>query len=148
MNIWSFHQLVSGRLLQLNLLNVWVGQRLAKSTSAFWRGVGSQNVGWGMINLAIAVFGSLATRRRLDKLENPMDTSIMRKEASSLRRALWINTGLDVFYIAGGWRLARKSGAEKLMRRGIGIGIVLQGALLFGFDLIHALRLSDDDLNA
>jgi carboxylesterase len=51
---------------------------------------------------------------------------------------LWINTGLDVLYIAGGITLASILGPGNPGWLGHGWGIMVQGAFLFFFDLIHA----------
>ena len=60
------------------------------------------------------------------------------REAGGLRRLLWINAGLDVLYVAGGLLLAFTLGRRSPFAAGSGWGIVLQGAFLFGFDLLHA----------
>jgi hypothetical protein len=62
----------------------------------------------------------------------------------ALSRVLWINTGLDVGYVAGGVALATtkgRRGANRHFWQGTGWGIVLQGGFLLLFDLIHALLL-------
>jgi len=51
---------------------------------------------------------------------------------------LWINTALDVLYVAGGLILALAFGSRGMDWQGHGWGIVVQGAFLFLFDLIHA----------
>jgi len=139
MTIWQFNRQVSSRLLQINIVNMMLGQRLLRY-EGFWKGVGTQAVAWSSINIAIAFFGNLFTRRRLDKLENPFEVSVVTKEAVNLRRVLWINTGLDVLYMVGGLILARTRGKQSAFARSNGMGIVLQGLLLFVFDLVHALR--------
>ncbi|MBN2006671.1 MAG: hypothetical protein JXA21_25180 [Anaerolineae bacterium] len=64
-----------------------------------------------------------------------------------MARLLWINTGLDVIYVTVGLILAYGGPSKETnpapRRRGSGWGVVLQGAALFLFDLMHALRLSD-----
>ena len=61
------------------------------------------------------------------------------KDTRMLRRVLWVNTGLDVLYIAGGLKLMRTRGRTDERSKGHGAGIVVQGAFLFIFDLIHAV---------
>lgn len=138
MNIWQYSKALSNRLTQWNIINILAGLLLWPG-GAFWRGFGSQNIGWGIINLGIAFFGSYFTQQRFDALENPLDAEIQIKEARSLRRLLWINAGLDVLYMLGGQWLAQTRGSTRPYWRGLGWGIVLQGALLFVFDVIHAL---------
>ncbi len=137
MSIWQFNSLLSNRLRNWNLLNMLVGGALLLA-KPFWRGFGSQNIGWGVINLAIAFFGNYFTQQRYEKLDDPLQSAIQAKEARNLRRILWINTGLDVLYMLGGYRLVQTRGAQDERWRGMGWGIILQGVLLFVFDLIHA----------
>ena len=67
------------------------------------------------------------------------------EQARKLRRLLWLNAALDVGYVAGGWWFAHRfngaQGERDRSVRGHGYGIILQGAFLFLFDVIHALRL-------
>ncbi|MBE0669515.1 MAG: hypothetical protein IH588_02905 [Anaerolineales bacterium] len=60
------------------------------------------------------------------------------KEALFIRKVLWVNFGLDVLYILGGFWVIQSY--TELFWQGTGWGIVLQGTFLFFFDLIHALR--------
>lgn len=138
--IWDFQQTVSQRLLRLNIVNIGLGVVLALFGKGVSRGIGTQAVGWGLINVAIAVFGSRGTRSRYDKMENPLDPAIRAREARNLRLILLVNTVLDVFYMLGGRWLAQNRGKEDERMRGTGYGIILQGALLFVFDLIHAFQ--------
>lgn len=137
MTIWQFNDSLSRRLLTWNLINVAVGVLLGFARP-FWRGVGSQSVGWGLINVAIALVGQVVTSRRHARLPDPLAPEVMFREAHNLRRLLWVNTALDVLYMIGGVRLAQTRGRSSSMWKGIGLGIVIQGALLFVFDLIHA----------
>jgi hypothetical protein len=52
-----------------------------------------------------------------------------------LRNTLFINAGLDVLYVLGGaYMLSRP---EETWRGG-GLAIIIQGAFLLAFDLLHA----------
>jgi hypothetical protein len=62
----------------------------------------------------------------------------LRREALKLRRLLWINAGLDVIYIVGGVGLALTLGTRNTRWYGHGVGIIVQGAFLLVFDLVHA----------
>jgi hypothetical protein len=103
----------------------------------FWRGVGSQFLGWAAVNAAIAVGGEFVSeQRRVREADSSLPKGMMR-EANKLQRLLWINAALDVVYMLGGlWMLGRNR--EKSWLRGVGLGIILQGLFLFVFDLIHA----------
>jgi hypothetical protein len=142
MTIWEFHRVLTGRLFRLNLINVLAGLILQRS-GRFLGGIGTQAVGWGVINIAIALIGAALTRRRYHRLDDPYDASLVGKERRSLRRLLIINAGLDILYILGGYHLVNKQGKTSESVRGHGWGIMIQGALLFVFDLIHAFVLPD-----
>src|SRR5690348_15851237 len=106
MNIWDFSQQLSQRLFRLNLINIFTGLWLA-SGDGFWRGFGSQNIGWGVINIVIAAVGSIMTRRRYNTLPNPHAGEIQRKVSRGLKRLLLFTAGLYIFYIVRAWRFAR-----------------------------------------
>ncbi|MFW5748265.1 MAG: DUF6992 family protein [Chloroflexota bacterium] len=133
--IWQFSRVLSSRLMNINLFNIWLGRRLIRQ-GEFWRGVGTQAVGWGVINIAIAAFGLLNTRSKLDKLDDVNDPEAAIEQTRGLRRALRINAPLNLLYMWGGYRLAARSG-ENTYRRGTGWGIVLQGFILLCFDTFH-----------
>jgi hypothetical protein len=137
MNIWEFSELLSRRLLSWNILNILIGLTLWLR-SPFWRGVGSQSIGWGLINSAIAIVGGAVTHQRFKNLPDPLSANVTSREARNLRRILWVNTFLDVLYILGGARFSQTQDKTDKLRQGIGAGIVIQGALLFVFDLVHA----------
>lgn len=143
MRIWEFNETLSERLFSWNIVNVFVGLILSL-LKPFWQGIGSQSVGWGLINIAIAIVGSRVADRRYRNLTDPLDIEVTLRESRNLRRILWVNTFLDVIYVLGGLRLAQTRGKKDQMWRGMGIGIVIQGAMLFIFDLIHARAVPDE----
>ncbi|MEJ5250021.1 MAG: hypothetical protein WHS90_19775 [Caldilinea sp.] len=136
--IASFQSQLTTRLLAWGLFNVIIGALLQGTSSPFWRAFGQQSIGWGVINTALAIFGRHGLRR---KLARGYPTEEAQRDAHNLRRILWINTGLDVLYVAGGWQLARSRGGVDAKACGHGVGVVVQGAFLFVFDLLHAIRL-------
>ena len=142
-NIWEFQAKLSGRLFMINILNMSLGERLIRR-KGFWRAFGIQALVWGIINIGIAIFGRITSNNRMDKLENPLDDAVMKKETRNLRLLLWLNTGLDVLYMLVGLRFVRKSNGNS-RKRGTGAGIILQGLLLFVFDLVHAQELSSEE---
>ena len=97
---------------------------------------GLQAVVWGAIDAGIAAFG---LRGLGAKLERTIDPPQADREAARLRRILWINTALDVLYIAIGAAILLTLGRADPFARGSGWGIILQGGFLFFFDLLHAL---------
>ncbi len=142
MTIWQFNQTLTRRLLSWASASIATGLSLLLHGSPTQQGVGTQFVGWGVINLLIALIGGRSSRQRA-AAPAAHQPETLAKETRNLRRLLWINTGLDVFYMLGGWQLARTKGKADPRWRGQGWGIVAQGAFLFFFDLIHAFILSD-----
>ena len=134
--IWDFQDALSRRLLLWAALSIAAGAALWLFGGPFWRGFGLQAAVWGGIDAAIALFGQRSARKRQAAAAPGPETTAA--EARSLRRLLWINTGLDVLYVAGGLLLAFTLGRSDPFAAGSGWGIVLQGAFLFGLDLLHA----------
>jgi len=108
---------------------------------SFWRGFGLQALSWGAADAAIAAIGRRSMANRQAELADPSDPASMRPETLKLRRLLWLNTLLDILYIAGGLGLNATRGRNEPAWRGHGWGIILQGAFLFLFDLYHVLVL-------
>ena len=142
MNIWQFQKIVTQRLQQWAGASIFLGMIMQWPANKTARGIGVQFVGWGLINAAIAFFGQRATQKRQQQA-NAHTLITLTRETKNLRRLLWVNSGLDLFYMAGGWWLARRRGRDSLHWRGQGIGIMLQGGFLFLFDYAHARVLND-----
>jgi hypothetical protein len=132
--IWAFQEVLSRRLRLWALLSLLGGVFLHYSSGLFWRGFGIQALAWGAIEAAIAVVGERHAHRQ-SALPSTLEQRA--NEAQRLRRLLWLNTGLDVLYVAGGLALALTLGARDPSWRGHGWGIVAQGGFLFLFDLFH-----------
>jgi hypothetical protein len=139
-DIWQFQAQLAEKLLAWSGVSVAGGIALLLLGDRFWRGFGSQCVGWGAIDALIAAFG---LRGALTKADTPDAHTPARqtRERATLRRILWINTSLDVGYVTGGAALALTRGKRDRFLRGVGWGIVFQGGFLFFFDLLHALLL-------
>lgn len=96
-------------------------------TRAFFQG----NAAWNVVNLAIAG-GSLLRKPR----PHPPDLATAAAEADSLDRALLVNIGLDVAYIAAGWALSERAARTASPQlAGWSDALVLQGSFLLGFDV-------------
>lgn len=134
-NIWAYQQSLSNRLIRWNVANIGIGV-LVSFFSPFWRGVGSQGIGWGVINILIGLAGGRAARRKAAQPDAHTPDKQMH-EANNLFRLLVINAGLDILYMLGGRWLIRKSAAQPY-RHGMGWGIIVQGFLLFLFDVTQA----------
>ncbi len=129
--IWKFESDLTNRLLVWSILSLLSGLYAWFATNEFGRGFGIQLVAWGAVDAAIAIVGAGTAARR-------KSTADPKKEALFIRKVLWINFGLDMLYILGGvW--VTQTFSESFWQ-GTGWGIVLQGAFLFLFDLIRALR--------
>lgn len=131
-DIWAFNRRVSRSLLSWNVVNIAAGFVLS-TKGTLLRAIGSQSIGWGLINIGIAVFGQKAADQRKASLPDPDSPDVQARERRNLTRLLAINAGLDLLYIWGGLRLARRRGAGS-RTVGIGIGIMIQGLLLYVFD--------------
>jgi hypothetical protein len=131
-DVWKFSADVSDRLLTWNMFNIIAGVIIGRR-GGILRGFASQNIGWGMINSAIALLGHRMNLRRMATIDDPEDPAVQRAESRNLRLILAVNGLLDILYILGGRRIARGTNLLS-MRRGIGLGIMVQGALLFLFD--------------
>lgn len=138
MNIWEYQRTILQRLLQWSLFSLVAGV-LMLFGSRFWRAVGRQFIGWGLVNMGIVYVGRRMGEERLKALPDPRDAQTVREETSKLRRLLEVNALLDVLYMAGGRLLVRR-GAW-----GTGVGILVQGTFLFIFDLIHANEIPKED---
>jgi hypothetical protein len=139
--MWTFNERVSRWLFNWNALNFAAGVILQRG-GKLSRAVGSQNIGWAVINIAIALFGSQGGRKRKAALADPSDVTVQTREKRNLTRILWINWGLDFLYIMGGARYATIGTRPSAWRVGTGLGIMLQGAFLLVFDslLLRQLR--------
>ncbi len=115
--------------------SVAVGAAMLVSGRPFWRAFGTQNVTWGVIDGGIAQLGQISADRKQGSATADVEVA----HARQLRRLLWINTALDVLYVAGGVFIYR-SRPHAEARRGHGVGVIVQGGFLFFFDLWHALR--------
>jgi hypothetical protein len=136
MTIWDFQIRLTRRLLIWSVLSVALSTLTFFFANQLLRGVAIQFFAWGMIDAGIALFGAYASAKKQTKLQS--DEPAETKEANWLERVLWINTALDVLYILGGIWLMQTKGAESLLWRGHGLGVVIQGGFLFFFDFYHA----------
>jgi hypothetical protein len=137
---WAFNRLLTRRLLYWSGFSVAAGLGMGLG-GRFWQGVGSQFVGWGAVDAAIALFGGWSARRKEATLPDAHTPQRQASEAANLERLLWVNAGLDILYMLGGRWLIVQRGPTDDRWRGVGWGIILQGAFLFWFDLVHALLL-------
>ena len=103
----------------------------------FWQFFGIQALVWGTIDAIIAWVGLRRVGKRLGK---PSTIQHQENEAEKIRKLLWINSALDLVYIAVGAAMPYFGGSESAFWRGSGWGVIAQGAFLYVFDLWHAIR--------
>lgn len=92
------------------------------------------NLGWNAVNLVIAGFG-------LYQAYNPeLGLSFWQSldEQAKIKRILAVNAALDLAYIAGGFYLKEyaKSSSNFNQYEGFGRAVIVNGAFLFGFDVL------------
>jgi hypothetical protein len=138
-NIWEFQTSLSRRLLLWSITSILGGLILQIPRSRFANGMGIQFSAWGLIDAIIAVFGDRAAKQRAASLLDPLAKDIVDRESHKLHKILLVNTGLDIGYMLGGSALSLTKGKSDPGWRGHGIGIIIQGAFLFFFDLAHVL---------
>ncbi|MBN1838025.1 MAG: hypothetical protein JW820_19360, partial [Spirochaetales bacterium] len=134
-----FQTQLSRRLLAWSLASLLGGTLLVLLTSGFWEAFGIQALAWGGVDALIALAGLAGARKRPGKGGQPGPRADDgERRARRLRRVLWINTGLDLLYVTAGVGLIVFFGGRGPAWAGHGWGVVLQGAFLLFFDLIHA----------
>ena len=119
--IWGLGSVVSGLMLQL-------------SRKPFWKQFGLQAAIWGAIDAALAVFGLNTANKKEERFAPGKLSSVEeQKEVRSFFRILFINTFLDIGYVLSSiWVMQHFKGRAD--RRGVGVGIIVQGLWLFLFD--------------
>ncbi len=114
--------------------NIVAGAIGMSQTKGSQRAFHQMNLGWGAVNLGLAVSGLWTATHTAPAMFDLYQTTA---EHHRLQKILLFNTGLDVAYMAGGaWMMERaKTSAKNGERlRGFGRSILLQGAFLFVFD--------------
>ncbi|MDF7814444.1 hypothetical protein [Hymenobacter sp. YC55] len=93
------------------------------------------NVGWGVVNLALASSALLSARHATP----PADRASTVKAQLRTENLYLLNTGLDVAYVATGFYLKERARSRSTQRQqdrltGYGRSLLLQGSFLFAFD--------------
>lgn len=104
-------------------------------------GLAVQFLAWGAVDGVISILGARTSARKQAAMQESDRAQTEVKEARWLSRVLWVNTGLDVLYLFGGFWLTQTWGAESPLWQGHGVGIMIQGGFLFLFDIYHAFAL-------
>lgn len=138
------------------ILNVWAGVSVAsgivmavQKNQTRLNFAGYQNIGWGMVNAAIAtialvgISSDLQTITVSDTLTRGQGLFEELMEEQRFSKILLVNIGLDVGYmlVGGALMYAAKSGLRRSDAFfGSGAGVVLQGAFLLVFDIWQAVQ--------
>lgn len=131
-----------GILLAWGIANVLGGLVAGRHKNPIVKHTGLQAAGWGTIDAALALFGIRGAQAAQSRLERGEigDTEQL-QAAKGFRRILLINAGLDVGYVLGGALLALKSSRDD--RKGMGLGIILQGLFLLAYDGLVGLEVGE-----
>lgn len=132
-------------LLGMKLLGSWGALNLVVGLAAGLRGEGParsfhlMNAGWGAVNLGLAAWGG-CDAAHADAAGFTLAQAL--SEQRSIENIFLFNAGLDLAYVAGGaWMLERsqRGGERAALLDGGGKAVMLQGAVLFAFDLLMYL---------
>ncbi|NJN16828.1 MAG: hypothetical protein HC822_11455 [Oscillochloris sp.] len=137
-NFYVFQRRGLGPLLRWGIGSSLAGALLLLVPRPFVRQFGAQAVAWGVIDVLLAIAGRRQALLRAEALAtHARDEAEARRDADNLRRILLFNAGLDLLYIAAGIWTARRY-ADNSGRRGLGVGVLVQGAFLLIYDLLFA----------
>lgn len=116
--------------------NIFWGAAAVGSANGSDKYFHQMNLGWGIINGALAGMNMLQFRKQMAKSKSLSFAGSM-KEQQKLERLFLINAGLDVAYLGTGlWMKERSKTAAKKPERlkGFGNSLLLQGGFLLLFD--------------
>lgn len=138
-NLYTFQKRTLPVLLGWASGSMVAGGFWFRSNHRWLKGMGSQFLGWGLINGLIALFGLRAANVNAGKYaRGEITPTQMQTQTRHFERTLWVNTGLDIGYLLfGSWVVNRAIEGER--PTGIGWGIMFQGAFLLIWDLLLLL---------
>lgn len=138
-DLYTFQRRTLPVLLGWAAVSMVAGSFWWRSSRHWLRGLGSQFLGWGLINGLIALFGLRSARANAAKYEQDrISKSEMKMQSQRFENILWVNTGLDIGYLLSGTWIINRAG-DNDHRKGIGWGIIFQGGFLFIWDLLLIL---------
>lgn len=123
------------------VLGTWAAGNIGLSGARYFATEGREkyfhqmNVGWGVINLALAGSALLATRH---PNLTPNDRASTVRSQLRTEKLYLLNAGLDVAYVTAGFylkeRARSRAGENKSRLTGYGQSLLLQGGFLLAFD--------------
>jgi hypothetical protein len=122
---WAIGNIASGLFLRAN----------TKGDAKYFH---EMNAAWNVINLGLATAGYIGSLN----LDIGLSLSETLSEQASIEKILLFNAGLDVGYVMAGFYLRERSKNVQNNRErlsGYGKSLILQGAFLFGFDVVMYL---------
>ena len=132
---FQWQEWVLGGLMAWGAANVVFGAGGSRARDDMPRQFAWQALTWGAIDLALAVLGRRGARTQ-GRTATPETTQ---RAVASFRRVLAINAGLDVVYIVGGSVLVATARHDR-RRKGVGLGILVQGIFLAVYDALLLQR--------
>ncbi len=132
--IFEFVDVLGRRLVARGLAGVILGAVAVVAGDVAWRGLGAALLGWGAVDAAIGVAARLLSERSRRRTIGDQDARD--RHTRRIRRLLLVRVAIDALAVALGAWLAVSAG-DDAWRAGAGIGLGIQGALLFLFDLAH-----------
>ncbi|MDX1438086.1 MAG: hypothetical protein R3335_14840 [Anaerolineales bacterium] len=112
------------------------GLVLLLSNTRFRQGIGLQFLAWGFIDGLIALFGLRGAAANASRFRRGELTEVdLERQTKTFEEILWVNVFLDVGYVIFGRRMMRLAEPGST-RAGTGLGISVQGAFLFLWDLL------------
>jgi hypothetical protein len=141
MSIWRFQKQLAARLMAINMVNMVIGLLILPAGN-FLRGLGQQALAWGAINIGFGLVTSRFVDHQFAKQADPFQPEVIQQTSQQVKTILIVAVFSDVLYMLGGVWYARHH-RKDAFKRGTGIGVVIQGAMLFLFDLFHALDIGE-----
>lgn len=137
-NFFVYQRRALTPLLRWGIGSSLIGALLMLVPRPFWRQFGLQALSWGVIDVLLAIAGRRQALVHAEQFAGgALDDHDAEREAAKFERILLVNAGLDVGYIAAGGLTAARF-ADRPDRRGLGVGILVQGLFLLLFDALVA----------
>jgi len=137
-NLYTYQVRAMPILLGWSVGSVVAGAIWLLSAAKFWRGLGSQFLGWGAIDGMIAGFALRGAAKSAARLEaGEIAPAEHQRQWLQFERFVWLNVLLEIGYVLGGIWLKR-SNPHDPQRQGMGWGIAIQGGFLLIWDILLA----------
>lgn len=139
LNLYRFQRSAMPVLLGWALGSIVTGVLWMRNPSRFLRGIGGQFFAWGAIDGLIALLALRGAWGKVEKWQAGEITPLQHdREADQFEKIVWANAALDVGYVLGGRWWSRRN-PDDPRHRGMGLGVMVQGAFLLVWDLFLAL---------